>query len=103
MVESTHCIVPVDLAGQEFRGARGHACLVSTMARTSLLGRHWTENQMEQICTMESSPKMERGYICAIYHAGHMSYKAQELWPGWPRNWILVKLNFKQPHVVSDS
>lgn len=65
MVESTHCIVAVDLAGQEFRRARGHACLVSTVTRTSLLGRRSTGNQMEQICAMELSAEMERGYICA--------------------------------------
>ena len=65
MVESIHCIAPVDLAGQEFRRACGLACLVSTITRTSQLGRHSTGNQMEQICTVELSPKIERGYICA--------------------------------------
>lgn len=31
MVESTHCIMPANLAGQEFRRARGHACLASAL------------------------------------------------------------------------
>lgn len=88
MVESTHCTVPVALAGQEFRRARAHACLVSTVTRTSLLGRHWTSSQMENLYNGTASKDGKRIDVC------HLPCWPHELQSPGTVAWVAEELDF---------
>lgn len=70
MVESTHCAVSMDLAGQEFRRHVGMCGFLLYSDKNLLTGKTRTLKENH----LELSPKPERGFICAVKRAGHMDY-----------------------------
>lgn len=81
MVESTHCAVSMDLAGQEFRrhvGMRGLSLLYND--KNLLTGKTQTQRTIWNFLQSQKEVSFVLSNVLATW-----TTEAHELWPGWLR------------------